>query len=56
MTDEEIEDFCDFYKNVERLPNPKHEPLSFKHYLKIWSYYTSNTNFDVKKKRIDIKV
>ena len=43
MTDEEaLQFYNDMLEFFGSLPNHEHEPIRFKHYVKVYKYYKSN--------------
>lgn len=59
MIEDDIKDFYEYYKNMEKFPNFENQPISFKYYIKLWNYYRKRNRSLEKKEiteRVDIKV
>ena len=42
MTDDELDSILkDMERVLGELPHPIHEPIRFRHYVKLWRYYKS---------------
>lgn len=47
MTDQEIQEFLEFYKD-KQIPSPEHEPIQFKAWVRNFKYYKSMSERGVK--------
>jgi len=45
MTDQEIKQFIDFWaeRGVDKLPDPKHYPIQFQWWVKVYKYLNKDT-------------